>query len=72
MKTIELSEIFTLVMVLFMDSLDELGCQGDVREWFDALTSEQAYAIGEKLLEIIERDENGQNNDTRHSSERTT
>ena len=60
MKTIELGEIVTATIIIFLDSLEELGCSKEQHpvEWFKSLPDEEKIEVGQKLLEIIEREDN--------------
>ena len=57
MKTIELENLISDTILLFLENLAELGCPKDVEPdmWFRELSDEERYKVGEKLLEIIER-----------------
>jgi len=58
MKTIELHEIYEWAILLFLDSVEEMGYDPssgvDIREWFTNLTPEE---MAEKLDSILDKTE---------------
>jgi len=57
MKTVAVEDLITSTIIVFLNSLEELGCKEHPVEWFKKLSDEEKLGVGEKLLNIIEREE---------------
>jgi hypothetical protein len=52
---VELENIVTDVITVFLASAKRLGCKGeDVSKWYLGLSAEEKYKISGKLIDIIE------------------
>jgi len=58
MKTVALEDLVASTILTFCENAAELGCprEKEVDMWFRELSGEEMFKVGEKLLDIQERD----------------
>ena len=65
MKTVELSELVASTILDFCENAAELGCprNQEVDMWFRYLSPKEQVAVGQKLIDIVDRDSKRFEND---------
>jgi len=58
MKTVAIESLYVGTILTFCENAAELGCPQDqeVDMWFRYLSDEEQFKVGEKMIEIEERD----------------